>query len=176
MEKDIVELICKKEYAGLYQLIDYLGADVIAMINCLLNRPEERIYKKEVENETFYKIWKKAETFDNQKSSLKTWCLTIARNTCLDKKRKLIRESSLLPLEQIENGEAINEKYFEKEEFLSLVQQLSSEDQLIFLKYYFYQDSPKEIAEELRLDVSTIYNRLSRGRNKLRQSLNKGEI
>ncbi|MFD1899840.1 sigma factor-like helix-turn-helix DNA-binding protein [Enterococcus termitis] len=42
---------------------------------------------------------------------------------------------------------------------------------MIFLKYYYYQDSAAEIAKELNMEVTQIYNRLSRGREKLRHSI-----
>lgn len=175
MEKEIIALLYEKDYQGLSKLIDYMGADIVYTIRRILNHSEEQSVHKEVENEVFYKIWKKITTYDQQKSSLKTWCLTITRNTCLDKKRAIVRESQLVPIEQVENQEAIEDTYFEKEQFLSLIETLSTADQLIFLKYYFYQDSPKEIAELLQVDVSAVYNRLSRGRSKLRNVLSKGE-
>ncbi|WP_254907547.1 sigma factor-like helix-turn-helix DNA-binding protein [Candidatus Enterococcus lemimoniae] len=56
-----------------------------------------------------------------------------------------------------------------KENFLDLLQNLSEEDQLIFLKYYYYQDTPSEIAKELTMDVTQVYNHLSRGRKKIKE-------
>lgn len=39
--------------------------------------------------ETFAKIWKKIQTFDDQNGRLYTWMINIARNTAIDKVRKL---------------------------------------------------------------------------------------
>lgn len=58
-----------------------------------------------------------------------------------------------------------------KEEFLALVAILSPEDQLIFLKSFFFQDKPGEIAKDLGLDVAVVSNRLARGKQKLRNEL-----
>lgn len=96
--------------------------------------------------------------------------MTITRNICLDKKRQIIREQQIIPTEQLPET-LLEEDYFEKEQFLDLLNCLNGEDQLIFLRYYYYQDSPKEIAKDLAMDTSQIYNRLSRGRQKLKQSI-----
>ena len=61
-----------------------------------------------------------------------------------------------------------------EEEFMLLVDTLSEEDQQIFLFYYFYQETPRQIAELLQLEPAVIYNRLSRGRRRLKQILTEG--
>lgn len=100
------------------------------------------------------------------RANLKTWSLTITRNICLDKKRSIIREQNIIPMEQLPEN-AIEDNYFEKENFLDLLSYLTEEDQMIFLKYYYYQDTPNDIAKELKMDVSQVYNHLSRARKKL---------
>lgn len=170
MEKDIITLLIKRDFLGLEKFIDVFGTDIIKCIRSILNHPKEKIYHKETENEVFYRIWQKIATYDAQKSSLKTWTMTITRNICLDKKRQIIREQQIIPTEQLPET-LLEEDYFEKEQFLDLLNCLNGEDQLIFLRYYYYQDSPKEIAKDLAMDTSQIYNRLSRGRQKLKQSI-----
>ncbi|GGC82876.1 sigma-70 family RNA polymerase sigma factor [Enterococcus wangshanyuanii] len=170
MEKDIITLLIERNFLGLEKFIDVFGTDIIKCIRSILNHPKERIYHKETENEVFYRIWQKIATYDAQKSSLKTWTMTITRNICLDKKRQIIREQQMIPTEQLPET-LLEEDYFEKEQFLDLLQSLNNEDQLIFLRYYYYQDSPKDIAKDLTMDTAQIYNRLSRGRQKLKQAI-----
>lgn len=174
MEKEIVALLRKQDFSGLEKFIDLLGTDIVKCIRAILNHPEERTYRKEAENEVFYRIWQKISSYDADKSSLKTWSLTITRNICLDKKRTIIRERNLIPLEQLPEY-SLEETYFEKENFLDLLKHLTEEDQLIFLKYYYYQDSPNQIAKELNMDVSQVYNHLSRGRKKIKSLLSVDE-
>ncbi|MCB5950770.1 sigma-70 family RNA polymerase sigma factor [Enterococcus sp. BWT-B8] len=175
MDAKIVELMKMKDFRGLELLINSYGEEIIKTINAVLNRTEEHNYHKEAENEVFYKIWRSIDQFDVSKSSLKTWSLTITRNSCIDKKRTIIRKQKLVPLEQAAESK-IYDQYFEKEEFLDLICSLSSEDQLIFLKYYYYQETPQMIAEELQLPITQIYNHLSRGRKKLKKNLQEGVI
>lgn len=70
-------------------LIDAYGEEIIKAMNAILNRTEERSCHKEAENEVCYKIWKSIDQFDPSKSSLKTWLLTINRNSYIDKKRSI---------------------------------------------------------------------------------------
>ncbi|MGX7262812.1 RNA polymerase sigma factor [Enterococcus crotali] len=168
MEKEIVALLIKKDFLGLEKFIDLLGTDIIKCIQAILSHSEEINYRKEVENEVFYRIWQKISTYDADKSSLKTWSLTITRNICLDKKRSIIRERNIIPMDQLPES-TFEEDYFEKEHFLELLKHLTAEDQLIFLKYYYYQDTPDEIAKMLKINVSQVYNHLSRGRKKMKE-------
>lgn len=173
MEKEIVSLLINRDFLGLEKFIDLLGTDIIKCIRAILNHSEEATYRKEVENEVFYRIWQKISSYDANKSSLKTWSLTITRNICLDKKRTIIRERNIIPMEQLPDN-ALEDEYFEKENFLDLLIYLTEEDQLIFLKYYYYQDTPANIAKELKMDVSQVYNRLSRGRKKIKELFDPG--
>ncbi|MHC5216275.1 sigma-70 family RNA polymerase sigma factor [Enterococcus sp. LJL128] len=166
----IVKLIKDQNFKGLELLIDHLGKDILKTIYSILDRPEERDYRREAENEVFYKLWKKMNHYNATKSSLKTWVLTITKNTCIDKKRSLVKMKNLLPIEDAANLGTCD-AYFEKEHFLELVAQLKKEDQLIFLKYYYYQQTPQEIAASLGLTADQVYNHLSRGRKKLKSIL-----
>ncbi|WYJ88852.1 hypothetical protein A5888_000571 [Enterococcus sp. 9E7_DIV0242] len=103
---------------------------------------------------------------------MKTWTLTIARNASIDKKRQILRKQDILPLDQAKE-QATYDRYLEKEQFLVLIGSLSAEDQLIFLNHYFYKETPQEISTLLSIDVSQVYNHLSRGRKKLKAVLEK---
>ncbi|EOL43288.1 sigma-70 family RNA polymerase sigma factor [Enterococcus caccae] len=168
MEQEIVELLKKQDFLGLEKFIDLLGTDIVKCIRAILNHSEEITYQKEAENEVFYRIWKSIASYDAKKSSLKTWSLTITRNICLDKKRAIIREQNIIPMNQVPESPLVDD-YFEKENFLDLLKNLTEEDQLIFLKYYYYQDTPNEIAKELKMDVTQVYNHLSRGRKRIKE-------
>ncbi|WP_254907548.1 hypothetical protein [Candidatus Enterococcus lemimoniae] len=56
MEKEIIALLIKRDFLGLEQFIDLLGSDIVKCIQALLNHPEEITYRKEAENEVFYRI------------------------------------------------------------------------------------------------------------------------
>lgn len=171
-EKQLIQALREKDFRGLEALIDDYGFAICQAIWGILNHPAEASYRKEVENEVFYKIWEKIGDFDPQKASFKTWCVTIARNQALDKKRQVIRDLRYVPSEILPETLAWDE-HLGTEQFLELVAVLAPEDQLIFLKYFFFQDKPKDIAADLGLSAALVSNRLARGKEKLRNVLEK---
>lgn len=66
---------------------------------------------KDILQDTFIKIWKYSSTFEENKSSLKTWIFTITRNTLYDALRKIRRDNDTIiyndnddtPFEDIED-------------------------------------------------------------------------
>jgi len=99
-----------------------------------------------------------------------TWLLLISRSRAIDHKRKLNKRS--LEEKPVDEQElAIEESPLTKENFLGFIEDLEALDQRIFLLYYFYQESPETIAEQTDLNVSAIYNRLSRGRKRLKERM-----
>lgn len=94
----------------------------------------------------------------------------ISRSRAIDHKRKLNKRS--LEEKPVDEQElAIEESPLTKETFLGFIEDLEALDQRIFLLYYFYQESPETIAEQTNLNVSAIYNRLSRGRKRLKERM-----
>lgn len=94
----------------------------------------------------------------------------ISRSRAIDHKRKLNKRS--LEEKPVDEQElAIEESPLKKETFLGFIEDLEALDQRIFLLYYFYQESPETIAEQTDLNVSAIYNRLSRGRKRLKERM-----
>ncbi|MDT2757191.1 sigma factor [Enterococcus asini] len=169
-ECQIIRYMQQEDFRGLEALIDSYGFAICQSIWSVLNHPAEASYRKEVENEVFYKIWEKSVLFNPEKASLKTWCLTIAKNLALDKKRQIIRDLRCVPTEFLPEALEWDEP-LDKEQFLELVEVLSPEDQLIFLKYFFFQDKPGDISKDLNLSPAVISNRLARGKEKLRRIL-----
>ena len=172
---DIVERLKAKDFIGLELLIEHFSFNIISAIHQILNRPEDKALVDDVANETFYKIWKNAQYYSAEKSSFHTWISIIAKRTALDYKKKDIKHQHLIPLEEKQAELAAEENIaFKQENFMTLIDELKEEDQMIFLSYYYYNDAPKEIAENLNLTTEIIYNRLSRGKKKLREQLLKG--
>ncbi|MDT2757868.1 sigma-70 family RNA polymerase sigma factor [Enterococcus asini] len=173
MEDELITQLKKRDFAGLENLIAEYGEAILRTIHAILKESHEQSEWEMVENEVFYGIWEKINTYDSKKASFTTWVLMIARSKAIDKKRMLQRdlkndELSDQSIRQIAYAVA---DPLAQEEFLELVDCLSKEDQHIFLLYYFYQESPADIADLLGINQGVIYNRLSRGRSKLKEVL-----
>jgi RNA polymerase sigma-70 factor (ECF subfamily) len=143
---------------------------MLRTIHSVLSQPHEVSERQDVANEVFYEVWQKIAAYQPDRSRLITWLLLISRSRAIDHKRKLNKRS--LEEKPVDEQElAIEESPLTKENFLGFIEDLEALDQRIFLLYYFYQESPETIAEQTDLNVSAIYNRLSRGRKRLKERM-----
>lgn len=173
--KEIIERLIAKDFTGLELLIEHFSFNIVSAIHQILNRPEDKSFVDDVANETFYKIWKNISQYDATKAAFSTWTSIIAKRTALDHRKKAIKHQQLLPLDEKQNEiKAVENMPFEQESFMTLIDQLKEEDQFIFLSYFYYNDEPKQIAGNLNVSTDVIYNRLSRGKKKLKEHLLKG--
>ena len=169
-DEEIIERIKKKDYAGLEELLAVYGDSMLRTIHSVLYQPHEVSERQDVANEVFYEVWQKIAAYQPERSRLITWLLLISRSRAIDHKRKLNKRS--LEEKPVDEQElAIEESPLTKETFLGFIEDLEALDQRIFLLYYFYQESPETIAEQTDLNVSAIYNRLSRGRKRLKERM-----
>jgi len=169
-DEEIIERIKKKDYAGLEELLAVYGDSMLRTIHSVLSQPHEVSERQDVANEVFYEVWQKIAAYQPERSRLITWLLLISRSRAIDHKRKLNKRS--LEEKPVDEQElAIEESPLTKETFLGFIEDLEALDQRIFLLYYFYQESPETIAEQTDLNVSAIYNRLSRGRKRLKERM-----
>jgi RNA polymerase sigma-70 factor (ECF subfamily) len=63
----------------------------------------------------------------------------------------------------------------EKEQFQHLLKYLPPEDQQIFLKLFWDDKSYEEVSSEMKIGKSALYNRVSRGKRRLRDLLKRRE-
>ncbi|XUC78355.1 hypothetical protein IGI78_001667 [Enterococcus sp. DIV1767] len=169
-DEEIIERIKKKDYAGLEELLAVYGDSMLRTIHSVLSQPHEVSERQDVANEVFYEVWQKIATYQPERSRLITWPLLISRSRAIDHKRKLNKRS--LEEKPVDEQElAIEDSPLTKENFLGFIEDLEALDQRIFLLYYFYQESPETIAEQTDLNISAIYNRLSRGRKRLKERM-----
>lgn len=169
-DEEIIERIKKKDYAGLEELLAVYGDSMLRTIHSVLSQPHEVSERQDVANEVFYEVWQNIAAYQPERSRLITWLLLISRSRAIDHKRKLNKRS--LEEKPVDEQElAIEESPLTKETFLGFIEDLEALDQRIFLLYYFYQESPETIAEQTDLNVSAIYNRLSRGRKRLKERI-----
>ncbi|MGX7211082.1 sigma-70 family RNA polymerase sigma factor [Enterococcus innesii] len=169
-DEEIIERIKKKDYAGLEELLAVYGDSMLRTIHSVLSQPHEVSERQDVANEVFYEVWQKIAAYQPERSRLITWLLLISRSRAIDHKRKLNKR--LLEEKPVDEQElAIEDSPLTKENFLGFIEDLEALDQRIFLLYYFYQESPETIAEQTDLNISAIYNRLSRGRKRLKERM-----
>jgi RNA polymerase sigma-70 factor (ECF subfamily) len=120
---------------------------------------------EEVVQETFIRVWRKAEQFDPGKASASTWLYTIARNQRIDLLRKRHRpepdfeDPAFVPEPEPQPSDVISRS----EEALRLrqcMESLSPEQQEV-LKLSFMEELPHvEVAERLGIPLGTVKSRI----------------
>lgn len=145
-------------------------------------------------SECFMKIYKSLDLFNENKSSLKTFCVTCIKSTALQclrisraKKNLLLNSDFTISLEaEINNTEGCdfnemiegkNDEYFYgdfKENIMDIINTLLTpkEKETLLLKMQGYKTI--EIANMLNTSISNANNRISKARVKLKKYLNIG--
>ena len=86
LEKHIVELLQERNDKAISLLYEHYG-DTLYGVAFKVVRDSE--LAQDVLQESFVKIWKKADTYDSSKAKLFTWLFRITRNTAIDKLRSV---------------------------------------------------------------------------------------
>ena len=86
IEKHIVSLLAEKEDKAIALLYEHYG-DTLYGVAYKVVKDED--LAQDILQESFVKIWKKADSYDATKAKLFTWLFRIARNTAIDKLRSI---------------------------------------------------------------------------------------
>lgn len=170
-ESNFVDQLKKKNEDALYYVIDNYGGIIKTVINKHLFYLED--HKEECINDCFLAIWENIDSYNPEKSEFKNWVAGISKYKSIDYLRKYLKDRDL---ENIDDKNIADEKdsldiVLEKEMqrgLTELLYELSPEDRFIFKETYFNNKSAKDLSKDLELNEGSIYNRLSRGRKKLK--------
>lgn len=132
-------------------------------------------YREECINDCLLAVWENIDSFDQERSSFKNWLAGIAKYKSIDYLRKYQKEFSNISFEkiQIEKEDTSSDRLIERENLESiegLLSDLKPRDRLIFKRLFIEEEDIDSLAEDLDLDKSNIYNRVSRGRRKLQKN------
>ncbi len=134
-------------------------------------------YYDEVMNDCLLAIWENINSYDLEKSSFKNWVGSIAKYKSIDYIRKYLKDRENRNIEDVviaAEDSPLNEilKNEINEEIENMLINLSEEDRKIFEMLYFEEMSMDEISEETGHTKPVLYNRISRGKSKIRDSVN----
>lgn len=176
MDEEIYSLIKKRNEKGIELLINEYAPLIKAIVKKhLYNLPQ---YHEECINDVYLGVWNNIASFNKEKNIFKNWIAAITKYKAIDYKRKYLKTLEYIDISEIdiESDFAIekevlkNELEYEIEEILKNLNQL---DKQIFIKLFVKEKSIKEVSEEFNIKSSVLYNRISRGKNKLRSLFSK---
>jgi RNA polymerase sigma-70 factor (ECF subfamily) len=175
-DEKAVKALRRGKESALEWLIDryagYVNTIVYNIIGAYLPPPDV----EEVASDVFLALWDNADRA--QPDRLKAYLGSIARNRAKNKLRELGRD---LPLDedilQMTDGDTPEAAYLKRERTAAVKQAVLSmelPDREIFLRYYYYFQPAKTVAEEMNMNEATVRTRLKRGREKLKTTLSEG--
>lgn len=132
--------------------------------------------KEEIIVDVFLSVWNHADTINTSiSSSLKPYIGTVARNKSRNRLRSQVKHNTIcLDDEIVVDKKDFTEDLINKELseiLLETINMLNKDERVCFLKYYYYEKSIRVISKETGINESTIKSKLSRGRNKLKELL-----
>lgn len=169
-DEELARGIGQKNEKALDCLIDRYGGLIKSIVSYHLK--EE--YRGECINDVLFSVWNNISSFNPAKNSLKNWIGAVCKYKCIDYKRKYYRESFAQIDENIPSpldAESAVLKRETEEEINELLSSLAQSDREIFRRRYIDDESIEEISRGMNITSSVLYNRLSRGRRKIKNSL-----
>jgi RNA polymerase sigma-70 factor (ECF subfamily) len=171
-DDELVKLVAQRNREAFIALYDRHSAKVYGLTLRMLG---EQMAAEEVAQDTFMKLWTRADTFSSMKGSLLAWLLTITRRTALDRIRLDDRRPEFSnPTDPEDTWRLSPDPDSQTEEarwrslHFSLLELPVEQRQVIELAYY-HGMSQSQIAEFLTTPLGTIKTRLRLGMEKLRQ-------
>ncbi|NFN87085.1 sigma-70 family RNA polymerase sigma factor [Clostridium sporogenes] len=171
MDKEIYSLIKNRNEKGMELLINEYASLIKAIIRKhLYNLPQ---YHEECINDVYLGIWNNIVSFNKEKNILKNWIAAITKYKAIDYKRKYLKTLEHIDISQvdIESNFIIEKEILKSEldyEVEEILNNLNLFDKQLFIKLFLKEESIKEVSKEFNIKPSVIYNRVSRGKSKLR--------
>ena len=167
-DEDISFLIRARDQEGLSSLFDKYGKLIIYIVKNTGCSNEEDI--SECSSDILYAIWKRISKYDEAKSSFKTWIVIVARGCAINYLRKNRKHKNQVPIEDIKEL-YLSEDGFEAMDYDNIIeslQELPPPDNIVFYRRFVLGESVPEIAKLLNQTADSIYKRITRGKEKLK--------
>lgn len=130
--------------------------------------------QEECISDIFLSIWENINKFDAKRGTFKSWVIGVSKYRSIDYKRKYIKDLNNAEYDSLEIGIPDNSdigilKEEAQKDMESLLSCLNEEDRDIFTKHFIQDMNASEIAAKLGVRTNTIYNRIYRGKKKIRE-------
>lgn len=169
IDEKITEGILNGDEFALELLIDKYGGLIKSIVYYHLKYFPE--YREECMQDIFLAIWRNIKSYNADKNSLKNWIGAVSKYKCIDYKRKYYKE---ICFEELDESVAGPESFAQNElaeEIESILNCLDKDDRELFYRHYILGEKICRIAKSKDKSSAFFYNRLSRGREKIRRSL-----
>lgn len=168
VEKHIVELLAARDERAISLLYDHY-AD--ALYGVALKVTRDQNLAQDVLQESFVKIWKKADNYDASKSRLFTWLFRVVQNTAIDAIRKRQRKTTKEVQTEDTNVYHLHTTQFAIEhlDIQQHANNLEEKYKVVIDALFFQGMTQQEASETLNIPLGTVKSRLKIGLRELRK-------
>lgn len=134
---------------------------------------QNRGLAEDLSQEVFEKAWRKKDTYDPHKASIKNWIFTIARNTVTDHYRK--KKIDTVPIDEsskIGNPDSTASNEIDIKELLSCLNKMNDYDRELLTFRYIEEMDISDIAQIINKSYNTTKVALHRALNRIRTIYN----
>lgn len=176
-EEDLIRALKDHEDAAMDELLARYSPLVRYVIAPILPSLQDQ---EECLSEVMLRVWEKIDTFDANSGKWTGWLTAIARNAALNRARgkrehlSLQEEHLQIPSKEPTPEEVVLAKERQQKMQAALkeaLSQLSSQDEVLFYRKYYYLQSTAQIAAEMGLSERAVEGRLYRIKKRLRKKL-----
>ena len=174
-DEKLIDLILRRDESALEGLYERYASAVMGLALRML---QDRIIADEVVQETFWKVWNKAETYVSKRGSVLSWLFGIAHHLCIDMIRKQEAEAAFLGEMSIGNPRQMEMGAVEEASTAPLYTQVQSamkilppEQRLVIEMAFFKGMTRQEIASATGAPLGTVHTRARLALRKLRSEL-----
>jgi len=168
LENHIVELLQERNEKAISLLYENYSDTLYGVAFKVV---KDEMLAQDVLQESFVKIWKKADSYDPTKAKLFTWLFRITRNTAIDKlrssKTKTDKEIQIDVSDVYKLGvEGVHPDFIDMRTHLNTI---DHKYQIVLEALFFEGMTQQEASEELDIPLGTIKSRLKIGLRELRK-------
>lgn len=166
-EENFIEELKYKNEEALEYVIKQYGWIIKAIVTKQLYNLQS--YHEECINDILMGIWNNINQFDLRRNNFSNWVAGISKYKTFDYMRKYLRDLENRSLDELDEILVQEEKYGVEENFDYILAYLNERDRDLFKRLYIEEQSMKEITEQTGMKASIIYNRVSRGKRKIKE-------
>lgn len=171
-DKKLLELLQKKPNEGMKELMAvYMGYCYHIVKNRLIDFPQEDI--EECVSDVFLDAYRYRGKIDMEKGGFRSFLAVVARRRAADRFEAAVNKETL-PLEDTYKKEVKGLSFEDKELLLAAIRALGDPDEKILIWKFYYGYPTRKIAEALGLKENTVDQKVKRGLEKLRKTLEGG--
>lgn len=174
-EENYILLLKNKNEQALDYVVEHYGWIIKGIVKKQLYNLKS--HQEECINDILLGIWNNIDQFDENKNAFKNWVAGISKYKTIDCKRKYLRDLEIQNIDDIEilGQDNTSMEVLRKEiakDLEDLLGCLKRKDKEIFTKLYIEGCAMEDVSKLTGLTRDVIYNRVSRGKRKLKKMVN----